>query len=428
MWLAVSLIYSVISLALLMNYLRGPRCIPLTLLCFSIWVRYFLGTQYEYTFDSLVAGLSVNAMYSLLIVALGITLVIPRYLNLRFLFPTYLFVFWIILSGTINHSTIGLFNVLTKWIYFLTTAILLYAAINRVGLERSVKGLLWVMSLPLGLQILSIVFGEVKAGETDGSKSFIGGYGHEAVFSVMILTFFACTSCLRSTRGFGAVGGLAGLIAANYRTSIIASAPLTVYAFGSTFMSKLDPKWRLPGIVTGALICAVLLATLVGESVLERFADISTVVTSWQELTKPFYYYTTDERNIFSARVFLWSQYLTEFFSANLTQQLFGFGPEGWVTNQPKYAHNTFVSMLYEYGFLGFLVFLIFIISNALFALKAGNMSINLLVLHVSFLILNLSTMPLWQIEGLIFYAIINAITWSQYRQSEHVRASPSAY
>lgn len=428
MWLVVSLLYAAISLVPLIRYLRLVSCTPLSLLAGIIWLRFALATQYEYTFEPIVAGMSINAVSSILVAALGVTLVIPRYLTLRYLLPTYLFVIWIVLSGIINHSTIPLFNVLTKWLYFLTLASLLYEAVKQTGLENSVKAILWVFALPLGLQVLSFALGEVKASEGDGSASYIGGYGHEGVFSVMVLTFFACSSLLKSTRLKGATVGLASLFAANYRTSIIASAPLVLYSFGSAFVSRLESKWRLPGVIAGGVLCTLVVVGVAGESLLERFADIGTVATSWQELYKPAYYYTSQEKDIFSARVYLWSLYLTEFASADLTQQLFGFGPEGWENSQPKYAHNTFVSMLYEYGYFGLLIFLFMMVSNALFALKAGKMCINLLVLHLSFFILNLSTMPMWQIEGLIFYAIINAITWSQCNQTEYWRKPAEAH
>ena len=98
-----------------------------------------------------------------------------------------------------------------------------------------------------------------------------------------------------------------------------------------------------------------------GMALQERFADIATVLYNFDELIKAPEYYTSEEKRLFSARVYLWSSYLSVFFTSDLATQLIGLGPESWQDLFRYYAHNTYVSYLFEYGYLGLLSFFILI-------------------------------------------------------------------
>jgi hypothetical protein len=160
--------------------------------------------------------------------------------------------------------------------------------------------------------------------------------------------------------------------------------------------------------VAVALALPAMLVAIASSDFAERFADIAKIQLDMLALRPNFV--TDAERDLLSARLYIWSQYLTAFRDANLAQQLVGFGPESWRGVFRLYAHNTFVSYLYEFGYLGLGAFLLFWISNIVFGLRIREAEPRLLVFaaYAGFTILNLATMPVWQIEGLIFFAILN--------------------
>jgi len=113
-----------------------------------------------------------------------------------------------------------------------------------------------------------------------------------------------------------------------------------------------------------------------------------------------------------SARVFIWSQYIDGFVNANALNQLIGFGPDSWKGVFAKYAHNTYVSNLYEYGVVGFTVFIFMFGYSLNQALRISKRGLSKIVAFsiIGFLIMNMATMPLWNIEGLIFFAILISV------------------
>ena len=73
--------------------------------------------------------------------------------------------------------------------YFLIVLLAVQDCIRRDGDARIFGVLLWAFAPP-GLPGVVARLGG-KAGESDGSISFIGGYHHEASFSVVLVTCFA---------------------------------------------------------------------------------------------------------------------------------------------------------------------------------------------------------------------------------------------
>ena len=77
------------------------------------------------------------------------------------------------------------------------------------------------------------------------------------------------------------------------------------------------------------------------------------------------------------------------------------------------YAHNTLVNNLYEYGFLGVAGALWLWLSMLAAALRVRHPQRGMLVgAHVSFIVLNMSTMPMWMIEGNLLYGLICGYTF----------------
>jgi hypothetical protein len=382
---------------------------------FALWFRFTLAAFHQFTYDPVVAGLSINALASISIVGFGI-LVLPKsiFIIKRYVY-IYAFIAVIIVSGIYNFRPIDLVNVLVKWGYLLVIASALYLAFLGVGRDKTLLTILKAFYMPVGLMILSILLGESKATENDGSTSYVGGYNHEAAFSMIIVSFTLIVGILRKgvlkfqTSLFFL--GVILIVFVNYRTALLTVLPIIfVYVMTAT-SSKVAPKFRLP-LVSIVIIGFFFVFTIISTLMAERFADIGTILSNWQELMKAPVYFTENEQDLFSARVYLWSQYLYEFTNADIMRQTIGHGPEAWSDVFDKYAHNTYVSYLYEYGVLGLSAFMCFIINVLYLALKSDDVFVKYRVAgcFVGYLVMSLATMPIWNIEGLITLALILSI------------------
>ena len=383
------------------------------LLC-SLWLRYSLGAFHEYTYLPLLFGFSAIALSSLIVIAIGFVLLGTRALFLRKLAPLYVIILLILISASINQTWIGAINAILKWLYMIVFTLIAYASIERNGPDRVFRALAIVFVGPIVLQWISVAWGLDLVNE-DRTLSFVGGYQHEQAFSIILLTFLYVTA-FTSRLGVGAsylrllIVGV-GLAYANYRTSILAAtAPAVSFAI-TTFIGRITHRQRvIVFIVIGAVSVASLIE--IANLAYARFADLGEVLDKGASLIQSPEYFTADQRRLFSGRVFLWSQYFDAYLDGNIIQLLIGFGPESWVGRFPLYAHNTFISYLYELGIFGLVAFVWLLLVNMLRAIYTGSAKIILLSCHVGFFILNLATMPIWTIEGDILYAFLLAQTW----------------
>src|SRR5262249_43916236 len=146
----------------------------------------------------------------------------------------------VMISGLLNHQYAGLINVIVKFGYFIVVTLGVFQALEKIGERRFMPMLLWAFAPPLVLQALSIISGTVKGSEADGAASYIGGYNHEAAFSVILANcFFVACFAEGANRAFKnglILICLAGIYLANYRTAIVAIAPLVIaqYSIGIT--------------------------------------------------------------------------------------------------------------------------------------------------------------------------------------------------
>ncbi|MEM7567611.1 MAG: O-antigen ligase domain-containing protein [Pseudomonadota bacterium] len=414
MWFAVSLAASTATLAgVLWTWARIPDLATRVLLL-AVWLRYVLSAFHEITFDPLVAGFSINALASAGVALVGLALVEPRLLALKRLWSFWLLLGVICVSALLNGTVGGLINAGVKWAYFLAILLLTYRAIRLYGRDAVLRALLIAMLTPLVLQACSIVFGVSKIADTDGARSFIGGYHHEAAFSVMLFSFL-CVGALvgrQSAWRLTAVVGAAilGILLANYRTTIIAALPvvLAVLALGA---ARFAPRGSAgPLAITGGLLLAVL-AVSFADRMPERFADVVRVVQAAPDLVKNPLFFTEAERDLFTGRIYWWARYLGAWNAGDALVTLIGFGPDAWEDRMALYAHNTLVSYTYEFGLLGLLALLTFMGAMLVTSLAVEDSQVRyrLLAMHVGFFVLNQATMPLWQIEGVILYAILCA-------------------
>jgi hypothetical protein len=403
------------TLLLVLVQVRQLRERCATFLLLATWFRYSIAVFHEYTYAPVLAGLSLMALTSIAVVAVGLLLIGSHRLLLRRLVPFYGIVLVVCTSALMNQAWLGAMNAMLKWLYLIVFALAADLAMQRCGRERTLRALSVVFVVPILLQWLSVPWG-LKATNEDGSTSYLGGYQHQQSLSIILLTFLYVTCFSRRTSSVAAylrlAVSVAGIALANYRTALLAAAlPAASLAF-STLLRNIVPKHR--GIVF-VILAIVTVFVFFGVAVLvqDRFADIGTMIDKNTSLLQTPERFSQEETRMFSGRAYLWSQYIDAYLDGSIINILVGFGPEGWVGRFSLYAHNTFVSYLYELGLFGIAAFLWLLISNFVMAFHANSDERPILIsCHIGFFVLNLSTMPFWTLEGAILYALLLSQTW----------------
>ncbi len=418
MFALVKVVFALIS-ALLVYKAVSRQCNKyLAFVIIALWLRFTLSAFHHITYEPIFAGFSINALASIGIAFAGLLMIPPRVLALRSLLWLYIFLACIVISGLVNMRIMGLINVMVKWSVFVAIACALFMAIRRTGKDIALRKVLVAFFLPVALQIMSVLLGEVKATEADGSASYIGGYNHEAAFSMIIASFTLVVGLISPKQiRFRAVLFALGcvlVVLANYRTSILAILPMAAMFVFSSVESKVARRHK-PVFYVLSLFGIGFAFLVLSYTMQDRFGDILIFLSSWQDLIKAPEYYSEAEKDIFSARVYIWSLYIHAYVLAEPINQIFGMGPEAWNGVFKKYAHNTYVSYLYEYGIVGLLAFFGAVGSFLIQAFKTRDRRYAWLLFSsmVGFLIMNLATMPLWNIEGLLLYALLIGVTIS---------------
>jgi hypothetical protein len=157
----------------------------------------------------------------------------------------------------------------------------------------------------------------------------------------------------------------------------------------------------------------------------DRFADVGVVLSKGTSIIKPPHEFTQEDGNVMSGRPLIWSEYIYGYADGRPIQRIIGLGPDSWLGVFPFYAHNTLVSSLYELGIAG-VVAVIFLWSwmfALAFRIREGP-RLRIIAAHLSFLVLNMATMPMWMIEGMIFYGLLCGYTVYCYQRSRAPRRS----
>lgn len=384
---------------------------PARFVIFAIWLRYIMSAFHEISFSPVVAGLSLNALGSIAIAGVGLLLVTPRHFLLKPLLPVYALILLSLVSAAANDGIFTALNAAVKHVYFIVLMIAVYRALLENEGARFFTPLLWAFAPLLVFQLLSIGLGAVKASEFDGSSSYIGGYNHEATFSIAMATFFvvACfaVTLQRLIQAVLSAVLLAGIVLANYRTTMLAVLPLAAIQVVSSTMFSFVREQRVILAVVISLITLAVVAVLAGFSA-ERFNDLTVFFGDPGQYIKPQAEFSFDERRLLSGRIYIWSGYIYAWLDGSTLNHLIGFGPDSWEEIFKVYPHNTIVAYLYELGWAGVFLLLLFWGTMIKLAMQApAEARATLVFAHLSFLFMNLATMALWQIEGVIFYAII---------------------
>jgi len=381
------------------------------------WLRYVMSAFHTITYRPLAAGMSANALASMALFVVGLMNINLRHLTLRFLLPFYVLIALAIVSALGNDGfTPGLLTVITKHGYLIVIILAVYGAMTRARGGDFMASMLWSFFPVFVWQLISIVFGYGKLTETDvTAMSYIGGYNHEAAFSVTLATCLtaACFATrINKTLKFAIiVTCVVGILLANYRTTLVAIAPLLLMYF---FFSSLRPfpLRDRPFIVASLIVIGAIGLGVVSLIFAERFNDVSVVTSGDVNFFKRPSEYTVDEGRLLSGRPYIWSSYFFAWVDGDLTEHVIGFGPESWNDTFPLYAHNTLVNYLYEYGVVGVVILLWVWGSMLVSALRVRHPQGGVLVgAHLSYIVLNMATMPMWMVEGNILYGLICGYT-----------------
>jgi hypothetical protein len=384
---------------------------------FALSFRYLMSAHHDFTFQDSPIGISYNAIGSSMVFLLGLLLIRTRHLLLTMLLPFYAVIAVVVLSAFANRTLGSSVDVVVKFGYLIVITIAVYESISERGEERTMSLLLWAMVTPVFFQFLSVIFGISKGAQGVGAGiSYVGGYNHEAGFSTVLATGFviACfaTGLSLWLRGGALLTLLAGLFLANYRTSIIAFAPMALMQFNADVLARFSPRVR---IIIGLVLLGITAAGALGAAwvMRDKFADLNVVFSDPGSLVKPQAQYTPEEKRLLSARPWIWAGYIDAYVHGGVKNWVLGFGPNAWVGKFPVYAHNTLVGTLYEYGIVGVMAMIVLWSWMFICALrvKRGPRG-KLLAAHTSFLLLNMATMPHWTIEGNLLYGIICGYTF----------------
>lgn len=376
----------------------------------AMWLRFIMSAFHKFTFGPLFAGLSLNAVASIIVALTGLYLVRPRHFLLKPLLPVYAIIGLTLLSAMVNHDPFSAINSVVKHLYFIAMMIAVYRALERNGVPFF-TALLWAFApLPV-FQLLSVALGIAKASELDGSVSYIGGYFHEATFSIALATFFvvACFAVGLPRLVQWALLPLlvAGIALANYRTTLLALFPFVAVQLMTGAITAFVRRQRWPVGMAISIVALVALLQLAGNSP-ERFRDLAIFVDDPSRFIKPQPEFSFDDRRLLSGRAYIWSGYIFAWIDGSLLRHLVGFGPDSWPDWFKVYPHNSAIAYLFELGLTGLFLLLLFWAVMLRLAMRAhGRVRISLIFAHLAFIFMNLATMALWQIEGVIFYAII---------------------
>lgn len=416
MWLTIEISAATLTFFILFQVARTLRSDWLTIfLLFALWLRYVMAALDDYTFLRIVGGSSLIAMSSILVISLGCLLVPLAFMTQRRLVPVYTIIAWTLFSGFINNEVNGAITDLLKWLYFIVIISLLSRMFLLYGLDGGLRLILVTLSTPMLLQFASIVTSTPTLGE-DGLYNYIGGYFHEAVFSLVVMTTMWIATLVRWKRAWWGnllvVACFLGIVVANYRTMIIAALPILVIFGWSRGQHSRETGWRTIALLI-AISLGVVTAALSPE-VQTRFDDLLFALGNVDNLIKPAAEYNQLQRELLSTRFYLWAQYIGAFADADITNKLIGFGPQSHNDTFFTHPHNMFIYALYETGIFGLVFLLAMLVRNMVVAFKVVDTKIRWLVLagHFAFLLANLATSPLSEIEGLIFYAVLCAATW----------------
>ena len=230
-------------------------------LMFACWLRYTLSSLTAFTYQEAIPGLKWIALGSLLIVGTGALVLEKRRFISRPFYPVVLICGLMFVSSVLNGSPVAAFEPITRFLIFVLMAVALWQALETGG-SAVLRRLLLVFIQPIVYQVASIALGVAKSGELDGSVSYIGGYYHEELFSLIAATIFFVAifagNIGKKTRFAICLVALAAIYLANYRTTMLGILPVAMVALFTSLPRAFEPRQlrlaRILIVVSGVMM------------------------------------------------------------------------------------------------------------------------------------------------------------------------------
>ena len=408
-----------IILCFILRYiLRISDDVSVRFVAVAIWLRLVLSAFHVITFTNLFGPFSINALGSIAIVAAGILLIRKSVLLSTATLAIFPMLGATALSAAASGEWAGALDMMVKFLFAMVVSAHIFEAIRRGQAKPLGQAALLAFCPELVLQLFSVVLGVKNYSSFDGSANYIGGYRHEGAFSMALIGMLAVAALVREVpfrqRAIGMALGTLGLLLANYRTAIVAGSPIMFY-FAVLSLTRIFPN-RVRLLVT--LSCGIMVFTgaFLVMSSSERFAGMGEAVEKLSGGLPAPESFTRDDQHILTGRVYIWANYYNAWKSGDSLQKLVGVGPETWSNKFKVYAHNSFFHYLYEIGIIGLVALTITLFSIPLMGLMGPPRErIGFLAVSVGYLFLNMATMPLWQIEGLLTFGIILGLAASSF-------------
>ena len=404
-------VYAVLAIFLALRCRSAPGAFVLI----AVAIRLGMSAAPFISFSPSGVGLSWNALMSCLVIGTG-SFIVRRSKMLSYALPPVLALVCVIaISGLVNDRIPESVETILKYGYFAILALTVHDACRSEGPDPFLGKLLLVLLLPVVLQLESLGLGVVKASEGDGSASYIGGYNHEASFSLLLMATLLAVSMnqrisIKLQFLVAAVCAL-GVILANYRTAMGAMVPMIIALLVVNGMRKVVKNQQIYaiGVVSLAILCIV---PIVLSLFAERFETLTILLQSPGLPLKDPGAFTYEERQVMSGRAFIWAEYLKIWAEAPTLQKFVGFGADAWEDYFNLYAHNTLVSTVFEFGIAGVSLMVLLWVWMITIAWRCGPpLSWIFVASHLGFTLLNMATMPFWMIEGLVFYALLCGVS-----------------
>jgi O-antigen ligase len=257
----------------------------------------------------------------------------------------------------------------------------------------------------------------VKLAENDNSFNYIGGYYHESAFSMILLCILFLSTLInwksKLIEPLVIVIVLIGIFLANYRTNIIATLPIIMIVAVRYFNMTTNVRWR-PTIIVGVVTVILAVFVEIGQFVPDRYDDILKAFERGLLFLDHPDSFDRAEKAIFSYRFYLWSLYIDGWLNGDVFQFIIGLGPASYDGRFLTHAHNMYFSILYELGVVG-LIWLFGMLGYYLVlaaSIADGSRRMSIIACMAGFLLSTLATLAMWQLEGLIAYAVILAYVW----------------
>ncbi len=416
MWQAASLIMILASFLLVQRQLRRLGDDWLTKLAVVlIWIRLAAAALGEVALKTEIAGFSLMALSTLATTALALVLIPMHLFRVPRLLPFLAFAAFGAFGAILNGALDSLKGFLVLWAFFAVLSVLLFRGFAVHGHPAVLRCLAAAFALPFAMQAVSLVLGMPKIAP-DGTLNYIGGYGHEAIFAlvaVAALWLAATYPWQRPGQGLALIALLvASLLLANYRTIIIAILPLLLaFVLLRTGASPFHAlrRWIIPLILLGLLAPALL-----PEQARTRFAELGAVMENAGNLAQPPEEFTAREKDVLSARAYIWAVYLYGFLDADLPQFLVGHSPDARAPGFSVHAHNEYLRLLFEFGLVGAVLWFGVLIHQCMLALRARVHPVGPLTVagFATMLLAALGTSVFNRPEGIILLALLCATAW----------------